>query len=71
MNDNSQSGQQSAKSTNRGFRPLQEGYSPLEKRGHTANTDSGRLPKAPRGGTGQVPVASSSHNEAASSPKKG
>lgn len=41
-----------------GFRPLQDGYSPGDRRGYTANVNSsGALPKAPVGGTGQTPAA--------------
>ncbi len=36
-----------------GYRPLNEGYSPMEQRGYTPATQSGKLPKAPAGGTGE------------------
>jgi hypothetical protein len=40
-----------------GYRPLNEGYSPKEQRGYIPS-QSGRLPKAPSGGTGQSPKPS-------------
>lgn len=37
----------------KGYRPLNEGYSPKEQRGYTPKTQNGHLPKAPQGGTGE------------------
>ena len=41
-----------------GYRPLNEGYSPMEKKGYVPASQTGRLPKAPSGGTGQSPKPS-------------
>jgi hypothetical protein len=49
-------------SPTRGYRPLQGGYTPMEKKGYPRG-----LPVAPKGGTGQVP-SSSSPNPQASQP---
>lgn len=38
-----------------GYQPLNEGYSPTEKRGYIPHGQGGTLPKAPVGGTGQTP----------------
>lgn len=37
----------------KGYRPLNEGYTPKEQRGYTSNTLVGGLPRAPKGGTGE------------------
>lgn len=37
-----------------GYQPLNEGYTPTEKRGYTSGGQSTGLPKAPVGGTGQT-----------------
>lgn len=37
----------------KGYRPLNEGYTPKEQRGYVPNALGGGLPKAPKGGTGQ------------------
>jgi hypothetical protein len=39
----------------KGYRPLNEGYSPKEERGYSPKVQSGSLPKAPLGGTGESP----------------
>ena len=36
----------------KGYRPLNEGYTPKEQRGYAPNALGGVLPKAPKGGTG-------------------
>ena len=37
----------------KGYQPLNEGYTPKEQRGYAPNTLGGSLPKAPKGGTGE------------------
>jgi|GEM_PF-5262759 len=37
----------------KGYRPLNEGYTPKEQRGYTPNAQGSGLPKAPKGGTGE------------------
>lgn len=37
----------------RGYRPLNVGYSVDEERGYSPKPESGNLPKAPQGGTGE------------------
>ena len=37
----------------KGYRPLNEGYSPKQERGYSPNATAGELPKAPKGGTGE------------------
>ena len=39
----------------KGYRPLNEGYSPTEQRGYSPKVQSSNLPKAPQGGTGESP----------------
>lgn len=58
----------SVPSSRRGFNPLQEGYTPTEKKGYTANvTGQAPLPKAPRGGTGETRKAPASTTPPAAS----
>jgi len=40
----------------RGYRPLNMGYTPEQKHGYTSNIPISGFPKAPEGGTGQSPV---------------
>ena len=66
MSKNSPSnGDKSGKS---GYRPLNEGYSPLEKRGYVPASSGAKLPKAPTGGTGES--SSASTNGANKTPRK-
>ncbi len=53
-------------SSARSFNPLQEGYTPVEKKGYTpsAPTTDGSLPPAPAGSTGQTPVTVQRHERA-------
>lgn len=37
----------------KGYRPLNEGYTPKEQRGYVTTASGGGLPKAPAGGTGE------------------
>jgi hypothetical protein len=37
----------------RGYRPLNVGYTPVDQRGYAPNAKDGGLPKAPRRGTGE------------------
>jgi hypothetical protein len=37
----------------KGYQPLNEGYTPKEQRGYAPNSLGGGLPKAPKGGTGE------------------
>lgn len=47
-----------------GYQPLNEGYTPREKRGYVPNDQGGNLPKAPVGGTGQTqPTTSNSSSD--------
>jgi len=43
---------QGKRSFAKGFRPLNEGYTPKEQRSFSANSLGNGLPKAPKGGTG-------------------
>jgi hypothetical protein len=49
------------RSSARSFNPLQEGYTPVEKKGYTPSAPGadGPLPPAPAGSSGQTPVPSS------------
>jgi hypothetical protein len=40
--------------TKSGYRPLNEGYSPIDKRGYVGKDSAARPPKAPQGGTGKT-----------------
>jgi hypothetical protein len=44
----------SLKNGKTGYRPLNEGYSPKDERGYAGSSLTGKLPKAPKGGTGQT-----------------
>jgi hypothetical protein len=37
----------------KGYRPLNEGYTPRDDRGYAPSAKEGGLPKAPKGGTGE------------------
>ncbi len=50
--------------SHRSFRPLQEGYTPREGP-YAVITNAGELPKAPKGGTGETPVRSTSTSSSA------
>lgn len=42
----------------RSFQPLEKGYVPIQRRGYTATReDNEKLPKVPKGGTGESPSA--------------
>lgn len=45
-----------------GYRPLNEGYTPVEKRGYDGAKTTEKLPKAPPGGTGQTTLVSNGNN---------
>ena len=50
----------SGKFEKKGYRPLNEGYSPKVQLGNSPKSQNGSLPKAPQGGTGEnsKPIAS-------------
>lgn len=52
-----------------GYRPLNEGYTPQDKRGYVPKASGGSLPKAPIGGTGQTSVPTNG-GSSQSPPKK-
>ena len=56
------------KSEKGGYRPLNEGYSPFEKKGYTPVSSGAKLPKAPAGGSGES--SSGSVNGSAKTPRK-
>ncbi|HSU15484.1 hypothetical protein [Longimicrobium sp.] len=45
-----------------GYRPLNEGYAPKDRRTHVPHGHRTTLPKAPAGGTGQTSPAKSAKN---------
>lgn len=63
-NRDSQTGKRSAGSgaaTNSKQEKVYEGYVPLEKRGYTPMSTTSKLPRPPKGGTGQSSPKATSH----------
>ena len=51
----SKSNETSNGKSEKGYQPLNEGYTPNEQRGYVPTAQTGHLPKAPVGGTGESP----------------
>lgn len=61
---------QSRESSARSYNPFQGGYTPTERRSHTpADGREEKLPKAPKGGTGEYPPPQTTRSSGTTTPE--
>lgn len=61
---------QNGESSARSYNPFQGGYTPTGRRGYTTtDSDSEKLPKAPKGGTGESPSPQTTRSSGTTTPE--